>query len=290
MKAKQMNRLLSMLLAFTLVLGLVVPAAASNPDDGVIDVQFEKAENAPVPEMQTNQVQEPETPAPMYEDTDQVRVSIFLDRASTLDAGYSTLGISENESAMSYRRQLLQAQEAVRRDIEAVTGNELDVVWNLTLAANAISANVAFGDIRSIEALPEVERVVLETRYIPQSVDVSGELEPNMAVSAQMTGTSIAWKSGFSGAGSRIAIIDTGLDVNHQSVDNDAFLYALQQNAAAEGMSYEDYVASLDLLDEEEIAEKLPLLNIAKAWEMNPENSAPLTADQLYLTEKLPLV
>ena len=49
-----------------------------------------------------------------------------------LEAGYSTLGIAENASAMSYRRNLARRQEAMVDAIsaEALEGEPLDVVWN----------------------------------------------------------------------------------------------------------------------------------------------------------------
>ena len=41
--------------------------------------------------------------APAYADADVVRVSIILQKESTLEAGYSTQGIGENATAMAYR-------------------------------------------------------------------------------------------------------------------------------------------------------------------------------------------
>ncbi len=52
-----------------------------------------------------------------------------------------------------------------------------------------------------------------------------------------------------------------GLDTSHQSFDNGAYEYALEQNAARAKESVEAYKA-LDLLDADEINEKLSLLHI----------------------------
>lgn len=41
-----------------------------------------------------------------YAPDDIVRVSIVLDSKSTLEMGYSTIGIAQNEGAMSYRKKL----------------------------------------------------------------------------------------------------------------------------------------------------------------------------------------
>ena len=73
----------------------------------------------------------------------------------------------------------------------------------------------------------------------------------------------------------------TGLDVDHQSFDPAALEHAFRENAEAENKSYEDYIASLDLLDQEEIAEKLDQLNL---HQLMPE----ATAEQLYVNLKAP--
>lgn len=48
-----------------------------------------------------------------------------------------------------------------------MNGSRLDVVWNLTLAANLISANVKYGQIQDILSVDGVADVVVEQRYEP---------------------------------------------------------------------------------------------------------------------------
>ncbi|MFR8332519.1 MAG: hypothetical protein ACLU9S_09275 [Oscillospiraceae bacterium] len=64
-----------------------------------------------------------------------------------------------------------------------MTKEPLDVVWNLTLAANIISANISYGQIQTIQNLPGVKDVVVETRYEPCVVDTQEAADPNMATS-----------------------------------------------------------------------------------------------------------
>ena len=52
-----------------------------------------------------------------------------------------------------------------------------------------------------------------------------------------MIGSGLAWASGYTGAGSRVAIIDTGIDTDHQSMDADAYWYSLQQQAVRFGVT-----------------------------------------------------
>lgn len=54
---------------------------------------------------------------------------------------------------------------------------------------------------------------------------------PHMSTSAEMIGSSAAYAAGLTGAGTRIAVIDTGTDTDHQSFDAAAFAYALAEDA-----------------------------------------------------------
>ena len=125
------------------------------------------------------------------------------------------------------------------------------------MVANLISANVEYGKIEQIKQIPGVADVVLEQQYEPAASE--NTVQPNMEISTGMTGTTTAWSTGYTGAGMRIAIIDTGLDMSHQSFDNGAYEYALEQNAARAKESVEAYKASLDLLDADEINELLSI-------------------------------
>lgn len=281
------TRLLSYFLALTLLLSFAAPVGAAG--SGQSNVSFTQVENSAVSASLLQEAPECEARTPGYRDTDTVRVSIVLEQASTLEAGYSTQSIADNAAAMAYRAGLQTDQTRLTAKVEKATGQKLDVIWNLTLAANVISANVEYGQIETIEELPGVRQVVLETRYEPQESVTDAVDRPNMAIATGMTGTNLAWQAGYTGAGSRVAVIDTGLDTDHQSVDPDALAYALREDAEKAGKSYEDYVASLDVMDEAEVAEILaktdasgqPILNAAK-------RVSSLQASDLYRNLKIP--
>lgn len=287
MNKQHFHRLLSLVIVIVMCLGMVVPAGAAPAPakDGWI---IEKVDNSAVSVKPNGRVEAPELDdnTPDYKDTDVVRVSVVLEEKSTLEMaveeGISTQGIAGNDVAMTYRAKLVdrQADMVQRISNRALGGEALDVVWNLTLAANIISANVQYGQIEKIANVPGVAKVVIETRYEPDVVEVGGD-NPDMATSSEQIGSTVAYASGYTGAGSRIAIIDTGTDTAHLSFQNDAFLYSLEQNAIAAGMEYEDYIASLDLLDAEEIASVFSKLNIA------PYAAYGLTPALLYGNEKL---
>lgn len=278
------RRALSLLLVVTMLAGFAVPAGATDTSSE-LHFEIQQIDNSsvtaslPMTQMGgTSTFSNTEEQDP----NETVRVSIQLEKAATIDAGFQLMGIAENASAMHYRSGLKKNQEAMTATIErkVLNGQELDVVWNLTLAANIISANVPRSAIEKIAALDGVRAVVEETRYEPQVVSMGGEYSPNMAISGQMTGASQLWEAGYTGAGMRIAIIDTGLDTDHQSFAPDAFEYGLGLASEASGIDY-----SAGLLDAEEIASVLKELN---AYKRQTEAGLTLTAEELYINAKAP--
>ena len=166
------------------------------------------------------ETEEPETPDLQYGPNDLVRVSIVLDQPSTLEQGYATSSIGTGSSADAYRNSLKQQQYQVTNAINAAVSTPIDVKWNLTLAVNIISANVRYRDIPVIGSVAGVSDVFIENQYEPQFETA----EPNTSnTSVAMTGATGAWANGYTGAGTRIAIIDTGLHTDHQSFSPEAF-------------------------------------------------------------------
>ena len=278
MKKYPVRRVLSALLVLAMLLSFAgpVPVLAETAEESN-GVSFEQVDNSNVKVNPLDNAAEPtEETEPQYADTDMVRVSILLEEKSTIEAGYSVENIARNEQAMAYRAALAKNQETITASIEKAVGEELDVAWNLTLAANLISANVAYGQIAAIEAVPGVEKVILETCYDPAVLEGEGTVDPTMATSMEQIGSAGAWAAGYTGAGTRIAIIDTGTDTDHQSFDASAFEFSLAYQAGLHDMSIEDYVASLDLLTAEEIA--------SVAEELNAE----IDVEQVYGNSKLP--
>ena len=282
MRKHRSKRLTALVLALVLCLSLVVPVGAVGTSGGT-NVRFEQVDNSVVSAtLRSNRVQREQAETPLYQDTDMVRVSIVLSGKSTIEKGFATMDIAENSQAMAYRDQLQAQQETVASRIskQVLGGKKLDVVWNLTLAANIISANVPYGDIEAIKAVSGVEDVVLETRYEPAVVGTD-PTDPNMATSSSMIGSSAAWAEGYTGAGSRIAIIDTGTDTDHQSFDAKAFEYAIAEDAKEAGKE----VSAYNLLTAAEIADKLDQLNISgknQKWSVSAEDAA-----KLYVNSKL---
>lgn len=102
-----------------------------------------------------------------------VRVSIVLEKPSAVQAGYATMNIGANTEAVRYRAQLLAAQNKMARTISAraLQGQPLDVVWNMTLVGNIISARVPYGALETIAAIPGIRAVTMEAQYEPAAAE-----------------------------------------------------------------------------------------------------------------------
>lgn len=263
---KTWKRILSVALTVLMVAGMAMPAFAADNNGGWRSASFEKVENGAKLPLKNSEVEE--EPA-QYADNDTVRVSIVLDGASTTRK-FTANSVAQSRAAKNYRAALKARQDNVAKRISglALGGEKLDVVWNLTLAANIISANVKYGQIESIKHVPGVADVVLETRYEPQETETAAE--PQMTTATEMTGTNFAWAAGLTGAGGKVAIIDTGVDTDHISFDGDAFDYAIST-----------LDKEVDLLTVEDIDGVLADLNAA-------QRSAGVTAEDLYVSSKIP--
>ena len=235
--SKTLKKLLSLLLALSMIASCIVPGWAEDDADSAepgregVELEMEDMDpaklNVPRLGVLTDEDEIEEEAEPIHDLDDIVRVSIFLSDPATLDAGYAQQGVGTNPGAVSYRESLRREQDAVTAAIERATGSDLDVVWNLTLAVNAISANVRYGDVARIGMVDGVDRVELENRYEAETGEAA---QPNTAnTSSGMVGATAAWAAGYTGAGSKVAIIDTGVDYQHQSFNADAFDYAIQQ-------------------------------------------------------------
>ena len=268
------RKAMALLLALVMVLGLsngVQAAPASRT------ITAEKLDSIGTELFQSGNAIENKN-EPIHADTDMVRVLIVLEDKPALEKAGSAAAFTADVQAVNYRAQLQAKQEKLAEKIssQALMGQKLDVVWNLTLMANAISANVTYGSIQRIAQVDGVEKVYLETVYHPQTA------ETNNIIAQEMTGANVAQNSyGYYGAGTAIAVVDTGTDPDHQSFSGAGFEYALAQNAAAAGMTLEAYKESLDLMDAEFIARVLPMLNVSK-------RIPGITAEELYLNAKMP--
>ena len=167
------RKVLALLLVVTMLAGFVAPAEAVG---GKRELRFEleQLDNSAVNAAPMNHMGSLEELTSTADPDEMVRVTIHLEKAPTIGAGFEMSGITTDSEAKLYREELRAQQDRLEKTIEGriLGGKQLDVVWNLTLAANLISANVRRGDIARIAELDGVRSVAIENCYAPDVVKV----------------------------------------------------------------------------------------------------------------------
>ena len=266
------KRSLAFVLAACMLLALLpsfgAGASAANVSYTEVDPSVIDTGTAVLPEAE----QDAEQDVPAADE--EVHVIILFEQKSLAKKGFSTKDLLENEKAANYSSSLKKQQLSLvdRIEREALGGEELEIRYQFTVAVNGVATVVPYGRIEQILAVDGVADVYLEERY-----ELDETVQPDTATAGEMVGSYSAWADGYTGAGSRIAIIDTGLDLSHPSFSEGGYYYSLGISAASFGKKISDY----NLLTKEEIKKALPNLSISA--DKNPPK-----ADDLYRNAKVP--
>jgi len=232
-----------------------------------VTVTAKEVENPGV-DLKLQQSQETVEQVP-YDDAESVRVIVVLEDKSLLDHGFTTTQIAANGTGVARQMEtLVRRQETVIQSIEKIVDEPVQVKYRYNVAVSGLALEVPYGTLEEIRQLPGVKSAFVAPQYdLPEDM-TDPAAEPNMYATKDTVGSAMTWENlGYTGQGMRIAIIDTGLDLDHPS-----FAVAPQLTE--------------DSLTQEEIASVLESLN---AYDLYLSKSAvKLTADKLYRSEKIP--
>ena len=145
-------------------------------------------------------------------DDEMVDVIIVMEDASIIE--------KDSNATMNWLTKIQIAimeakQDSVISKIErkALDGDKIEIRYQYTWLLNGIATKVPYGAIDEIEAVSGVKDVLLEMVYEVAETT----LDPYTVADGVMIGRDSTWASGYTGKGIKIAIIDTGLDTDHQN-------------------------------------------------------------------------
>lgn len=263
MRKQKLQRFLAIALMFCLLLG-VMPGASAARTSTDLELQQTPVSISPVLETADTLLDEPAA-------DETVRVIVRFREAPLTQKGFSTMDVSENQAAMAYSDKLKQEQLTQMAKLSQKLGADLEIRYQFTIGVNGVATTMRYDQVKAVEAMPGVESVYIENLYEPDPA------VPDTATAGLMIGSYSAWADGYTGAGSRIGVIDTGLDLDHPSFDEQAFLYGLERSAARFNKSVSDY----DLLTQDEVSKVLPKLHAA-------QQMPGVSAQELYRNAKVP--
>ncbi len=197
-----------------------------------------------------------------FEADEKVAAFVVLGEDPTAEKYHSIADVpaQETDALMSRQENLIAAIEQ-----KVLGGKDLQVLNQFTYLTNSVVVETEFANLEAIAALDGVKTVFVNPVYYPcETSKTNSPMQPFTVTSGQLTNVAAVWNElGYTGAGMTIAVMDTGLDLDHQS---------FADAPANPAWSQEWLQEKLDTLD----------LNA----ELMYKNE--LTAEDLYYNEKVP--
>lgn len=201
-----------------------------------------------------------------YDADEIVTVVVVMEEKSLLDQGYTKRQIANGDADLTVaKKALLSKQDDLLAKIEVATEGKMEAGWRYSVVISGFSVDVPYGSLAEIEAMEGVRYAFVAPVY---SVPEDATVTTDMISTTTSFGSAEAWQTlGYTGAGMRIAVLDTGLDWDHPSFVDDPKL--------AESSLYTS-----------ELADILPELNASTVY--SEANGTELTVDDVYYGAKVP--
>lgn len=204
-----------------------------------------------------------------YAPEETVTAFVVLEDAPLSEAYSSQLQVPGSVLEATARK-----QTAVLDSIERSVGS-VEVIYQFRFLTNSLVIETAFENLSEIATLEGVASVFVSPVFYPASTDA----EQMTVSSGQMTNVDDVWNlngSSFTGAGMTIAVLDTGLDLDHPS-------FAADPQLTEDSWTKESVQEMLDGFYSEDFADNTDgLLNAVYRYK------GTLTADDVYYNAKVP--
>lgn len=142
-----------------------------------------------------------------YADDEIVRAIVLLEGKTEAEVGEAG-----SQKAAAQRVKLINEHNAVRK---AMSGISYEMQYEFTTLLNGFSCDVAYGDLEKIAAIEGVKAVHIANHYA--TPELTPEPETKMDVANQMNGNLYTAADGYAGQGIVVAVLDTGLNLEHEA-------------------------------------------------------------------------
>ena len=153
----------------------------------------------------------------LVDENGMISVFIIMEDKAVLETDPSAKAGPQTLAQMS---KLKDQQTVVIQSIEknVLGGKDLEVEYHYTWLFNGIAATVPYSALKQIAAMEGVKQVIVQPVYeLHEDTNSQDDASLHTASDGIMIGREDAWDLGYTGQGMKIAVIDTGLDVDHQN-------------------------------------------------------------------------
>ena len=221
-----MKRILSFVLALTMVLtlsmGSGVAFALENEETVVTQELF--AEKLDADKIDVNLTAEDVAAADLaleqslVDENGMVAVFIEMEGDSIIEEDAAAVMDDETQEKVEAMEEV-QAQIVEKIEQTVLEGEPMEVSYHYTWLFNGVAATVPYSAMAEIAEVDGVKKVVVQPVYELYESKVTPVRDVSLMTVSDgvMVGRENTWAEGYTGKGIKIAIVDTGLDIDHQN-------------------------------------------------------------------------
>lgn len=188
-------------------------ASKSSPIDFAPSIKREKKEEGPhIQENELKKASEIDIKE-VHDPEEKVKIIVELEKDSLIDAGYSARQIAEGIRVVSHANNQQNHIDTMEAKMEDEIDSNLEILYEYKVAITGIAVSTEYKNLKSIKDMTGVKDAWISPVYY-----LSDDAETFTSNASTMIGANKVWnETGYTGQGMKIAIIDTGIYLNHDS-------------------------------------------------------------------------